>query len=456
MAEQKKIRKEGYISKKGAKVKNWKKRYLVIETDKLSYFEDESMKSKKGEILHKNIKKVQQLEEYGKGKTKKKYIFSIETHSDKSDRTYFIQATDESSRRGWIEAVQALIYEAFVDAVNEAQGSELGTRKLGVEDFEQLKLIGRGGFGRVLLVKKKENQQIYAMKILKKKFVVEQNQVTHTTTERNVMVKLEHPFLTKLHFAFQDDKSLYFVMDFINGGELFHHLRREKKFSEDRTRFYAAEIISALTYLHTRGIVYRDLKPENVLLGRDGHVVVTDFGLAKEGLHDNERTETRAGTPEYLAPEVIKGEKYTKSVDWWAVGILVYEMLTGAPPFIDSDIQKLFQKITGGDIKFPDYVSQDAADFVSHLLARDTSKRLADPVKIKSHSWFKSTDWEKLDAKAIQPPFVPKVSAEDDLTQIDPEFLQQPIQDDEDPGDVPAEKKVPLNDLFIGFTFIEK
>jgi len=327
-----------------------------------------------------------------------------------------------------------------------------------VNDFDQLKLIGRGGFGRVLLVRKKDNKQIYAMKILKKKFIVEQNQVTHTTTERNVMVKLEHPFLTKLHFAFQDDKSLYFVMDFINGGELFHHLRREKKFSEDRTRFYTCEIVSALTYLHTRGIIYRDLKPENVLLGRDGHIVVTDFGLAKEGLHDNERTETRAGTPEYLAPEVIKGEKYTKSVDWWAVGILVYEMLTGSPPFIDTDIQKLFQKVTGGEIKFPDNISADAVDFVSQLLTRDPGKRLADPVKIKEHTWFKTLNWEKLEAKEIQPPFVPKVTADDDFSQIDPEFLQQPIQDDEPAGkDEPPTGGKKLNhDLFIGFTFIEK
>jgi len=164
-----------------------------------------------------------------KEKNKKKNVFAIITHSEKSDRTYLIQATDENSRRSWIEAVQQLIYEAFVDSVNEAQGEAGASKKVCIDDFTQLKLIGRGGFGRVLLVRKKDNQQIYAMKVLKKRFIVAQNQVTHTTTERNVMVKLEHPFLTKLHFAFQDEKNLYFVMDFINGGELFHHLRREKK-----------------------------------------------------------------------------------------------------------------------------------------------------------------------------------------------------------------------------------
>jgi len=407
-----KVTKEGYIVKKGWKVKNWKKRYLVIETDKLSYYEDETKEKKRGEIMHKYIKDVQPLEEYGKGK-KKPYIFALVTLSEKLDRTYLIQ-------------------------------------------------IGRGGFGRVLLVKKKDSGQIYAMKVLKKRFIVAQNQVTHTTTERNVMVKLEHPFLTKLHFAFQDEKNLYFVMDFINGGELFHHLRREKKFSEERTKFYAAEIISAITYLHTRGIVYRDLKPENVLLGREGHVVVTDFGLAKEGLHGEQRTETRAGTPEYLAPEVIKGEKYTKSVDWWAVGILVYEMLTGAPPFYDNDIQKLFHKITAGDLLVPDNLTSDAGDFLAKLLTRDPTKRLSDPAKIKAHPWFKSLDFEKLEAKEIQPPFIPKVAGADDLAEIDPEFLKQSVQDEEEGAGAPSSpagvdaRKVTLNDLFVGFTFIEQ
>lgn len=444
--------KEGYIVKKGAKVKNWKKRYLVIETDKLSYYDDETKQKKRGEFMHKWIKNVQAMEEYGKNK-KKPFIFAIETHSEKTDRTYIIQATDESSRRSWITAVQSLIYEAFVDSVNEVQGDGV-IKKLCVEDFIQLKLIGRGGFGRVLLVKKKDNGQTYAMKILKKQFIVAQNQVNHTTTERNVMVKLEHPFLTKLHYAFQDEKNLYFVMDFINGGELFHHLRREKKFSEERTRFYAAEIISAITYLHERGIVYRDLKPENVLLGRDGHVVVTDFGLAKEGLDGEKRTETRAGTPEYLAPEVIKGEKYTKSVDWWAVGILVYEMITGAPPFYDGDIQKLFHKITAGDVVIPESVSDDASDFLLKLLTRDPSKRLSDPQKIKSHPWFKTLDWTKLDNKEITPPFIPKVSSDDDVNEIDPEFLKQSVQDEDQ--DLPGGRKVTLNDLFVGFTFIEQ
>jgi len=257
-------------------------------------------------------------------------------------------------------------------------------------------------------------------------------------------------------------KNLYFVMDFINGGELFHHLRREKKFSEERTKFYAAEIISAITYLHTRGIVYRDLKPENVLLGREGHVVVTDFGLAKEGLHGEQRTETRAGTPEYLAPEVIKGEKYTKSVDWWAVGILVYEMLTGAPPFYDNDIQKLFHKITAGDLLVPDNLTSDAGDFLAKLLTRDPTKRLSDPAKIKAHPWFKSLDFEKLEAKEIQPPFIPKVAGADDLAEIDPEFLKQSVQDEEEGAGAPSSpagvdaRKVTLNDLFVGFTFIEQ
>jgi len=331
-----------------------------------------------------------------------------------------------------------------------------GDRKIKYDDFECLKCIGRGGFGRVLLVKKKDDQQIYAMKILKKQFIIASNQVDHTTAERNVLVKVEHPFLPKLYYAFQDTNKLYFVMDFINGGELFHHLHKEKRFSEDRARFYSAQIVSAITYLHSLGIIYRDLKPENILLSKEGDIVVTDFGLAKEGLHgQNDQTTTRAGTPEYLAPEVIKGERYTKAVDWWSVGILIYEMLTGSPPFTCEGIQALFEKIIKTPINFPKYVSPEAIDLINRLLAKESAKRLSDPTKIAAHPWFKGIDWKKLVAKEIPPPFVPKVTGEEDVSNIDPSFLKENVQDEEDDDKTEAKNKVPFNDLFVGFTFAE-
>lgn len=293
------------------------------------------------------------------------------------------------------------------------------------------------------------------MKILKKQFIITSNQVDHTTAERNVLVKVEHPFLPKLYYAFQDAEKLYFVMDFINGGELFHHLHKEKRFSDERARFYSAQIISAISYLHSLGIVYRDLKPENILLSKEGNVVITDFGLAKEGLHgDNARTETRAGTPEYLAPEVIKGNKYTKAVDWWSVGILIFEMLTGAPPFVSDQIQQLFEKIIKSQIVFPKTVSAEAADLITKLLQKEPVKRLDDPNKIMAHPWFKGIDWKKLLAKEIPPPFVPKVSDDLDISNIDPTFLKEDV-DDEDDKDKPAgpNDKISVNDIFVGFTY---
>eukprot|EP01123_Difflugia_compressa_P005860 TRINITY_DN17982_c0_g1_i1.p1 TRINITY_DN17982_c0_g1~~TRINITY_DN17982_c0_g1_i1.p1 ORF type:complete len:469 (-),score=115.97 TRINITY_DN17982_c0_g1_i1:67-1473(-) len=449
--------KEGFILKEGGGTKTWKDRFLVIETEKLSYYTNESKKKKQGEIWHKDIYSVKAVEEY-KGK---KFVFSIVT----SNRTYFIQAGDAVSRDAWINSVQQLIFEALVDNFNEVRGSQktAGDKKICYDDFYRLKCIGRGGFGRVLLVKKKDTGQIYAMKILKKQYIVASNQVDHTTAERNVLVRVEHPFLPKLYYAFQDETKLYFVMDFINGGELFHHLHKEKKFSEDRCRFYAAQIVSALTYLHSLGIIYRDLKPENILLTREGDLVITDFGLAKEGLHgDNARTATRAGTPEYLAPEVIKGEKYTKAVDWWSLGILIYEMLVGTPPFVAEAIQQLFEKIIKGPINFPKSLSPESVDIITKLLDRDPTKRLADPTKIMAHQWWKNLDWKKLEEKQIPPPFVPKVTNEEDFSNIDPGFIQEPVDEDETAeqptpgaGGAPPDRTVSFNELFVGFTFAQ-
>jgi len=195
------------------------------------------------------------------------------------------------------------------------------------------------------------------------------------------------------------------------------------------------------------------LKPENILLSKEGNVVITDFGLAKEGLHgDNARTETRAGTPEYLAPEVIKGNKYTKAVDWWSVGILIFVMLTGSPPFVSEQIQQLFEKIIKSPVSFPKTITPDSTDLITKLLQKEPVKRLDDPIKICAHPWFKGIDWKKLMAKEIPPPFVPKVSDDLDISNIDPTFLKEDV-DDEDEKDKPPNDKISVNDIFVGFTY---
>lgn len=310
-------------------------------------------------------------------------------------------------------------------------------------------MIGKGSFGKVLLVRKKDTDKVYAMKVLNKKTIIERNEVEHTKSEKNILMKLSHPFLVGLHYSFQTPEKLYFIMDYVNGGELFYHLQKDRKFSEERVRFYAAEISTGLEYLHNNGVIYRDLKPENLLLTNEGHIIMTDFGLSKEGLNSSDdRTATFCGTPEYLAPEILEGKGYGKAVDWWSFGTLVFEMLTGLPPFYCEDVQQMYSKIMTAELIIPDSVSANAADLVTKLLERDPEKRLQNPEIIKTHPFFSSIDWVRLINKEIPPPFVPDVKDEGDFSNIDPAFTAEDptLSDEEGPaGNTPG---------FEGFTYI--
>jgi len=368
----------GFIFKEGAQfTKNWKKRFLVIEKDRISYYTKENKREKKGELLIKNIVRTEAHNGPYKGRG---FVFGIQT----TYRTYYIQCSDEENMLSWMNAVNGCLKkDSSAQAQLEQQAilNANNAKKISVDEFRKIKVIGKGGFGRVLLVEKKDTKKVYAMKILKKGVIAARGEIEHTRTEKSVLSKLDHPFLAKLHWSFQTDENLYFVMDFINGGELFHHLSNDKRFSDERAKFYAAEIVSGMEYLHTHGVIYRDLKPENLLLSNKGHIVMTDFGLSKEGLHaEDDRTGTFCGTPEYLAPEIIKGEDYTKSIDWWSVGTLIYEMLTGLPPFYTDDQEKMYHKIITAEIDFSKHsFSPDAQDIIKKFLTRDPEKRLQDP-----------------------------------------------------------------------------
>jgi len=267
------------------------------------------------------------------------------------------------------------------------------------------------------------------MKILNKNMIVQRQELEHAKAEKSVLQKLVHPFLVNLNYSFQTLDKLYFVMDYVNGGELFFHLQKDKRFSEERARFYLAEIACGLEYLHVHGVLYRDLKPENLLLTGDGHICMTDFGLAKEGLLcDNDRTSTFCGTPEYLAPEVLDGKDYGKEVDWWSFGTLMYEMLTGLPPFYCDDVQKMYQKIMTAQLNIPTFFSPEAKSLVEQLLDRSPTTRLSDPSQVKAHPWFKSIDFEKLCNKEIPPPFIPKVKDEESTEYVASEFLNDTTQ----------------------------
>jgi len=318
--------------------------------------------------------------------------------------------------------------------------------------FIKLKVIGRGSFGKVFKVQKKNGKEIYAMKVLNKIDVAERNEVTHARAENSILRKLNCPFLVHMHYAFQTEFQLFFIMDYVNGGELFFHLQKEGKFSQDRVRFYVAEIVLGLEYLHGKGIIYRDLKPENLLLSADGHIIMTDFGISKEGLAaTTDRTSTFCGTPEYLAPEVLKQQKYTKAVDWWSLGTLMYEMLTGLPPFYTEDVQNMYYDIINTDLQMPSGSSQETQGLLKGFLEKDPTTRLQDPLKIKAHPFFNGIQWEKMYKKDVKAPFLPPVTGLDDDSQISTEFTDTPVSEEE-PKKAPTGKKAPIH--FDGFTFV--
>ncbi|CAG8437068.1 10505_t:CDS:10 [Ambispora gerdemannii] len=292
--------------------------------------------------------------------------------------------------------------------------------KFRLSDFSICRTLGTGSFGRVHLVQSKRNSKYYAMKVLKKAEVVRLKQVEHTNNEKRVLEQVNHPFLVNLWGSFQDNANLYMVMDYVVGGELFSVLRKAKRFPDHVAKFYAAEVLLAFEYLHSKDIIYRDLKPENLLLERNGHIKITDFGFAKHVPH---RTWTLCGTPDYLAPEIIQSKGYGKAVDWYSLGILMFEMLAGYPPFYDEDPMRLYEKILHGRIKYPAYFDPAAKDLIKRLLTADLSKRYGNlkggSEDIKRHSWFKGVDWDRLLRREIQPPYIPNVSGDGDASNFD-------------------------------------
>ena len=314
--------------------------------------------------------------------------------------------------------------------------------KIKVKDFEKLKTVGLGSYGRVRLCKQKKTGEIFVMKILKKNEIIKQKQVDHVYSEFNILSTLKHPFIVQLvGFNFEDPKYIYFVLEYIQGGELFTLLRTKGTFSVPQTKFYIAHIITIFEYLHSKNIVYRDLKPENILINKNGYLKLTDFGFAK--ILENEKTYTLCGTPEYLAPEIILNKGHGKAVDWWTLGILLYEMLVGIDPFSDDDPMKTYQKILKGKINFPKTIDKDAKSLIKHLLTQDTSKRfgcLKNGVKdILNHRFFDGFDWKNFVYLTLTPPYIPDVKSEDDTSN----FEKYPESDLESPA---VDKK---NDPFL-------
>lgn len=282
------------------------------------------------------------------------------------------------------------------------------TKKVTSNDFQIERELGRGAFGKVFLVTKKDKKhKLYAMKVIKKTAIYENNLKENIVLEKNILEnKNHHPFIVTLYYAFQNQKAIYLVMEYLPGGDIFHLLRRQQKFTEGTARFYLAEVVMAVDYLHREmNLIYRDLKPENILLSSNGHIKITDFGLSKQ---TDGTTYTLAGTPEYLAPEILADKGHTKAIDWWSVGILLFEMLTGRPPFTNKErnIVEIKRMILENKPKFPSYFSKNAIDIIRRFLDNDPSKRLGvrSINDVKQHPFFEGVHWQSLLEYKIQPP----------------------------------------------------
>lgn len=301
---------------------------------------------------------------------------------------------------------------------------------IGLDSFYTLSVIGKGSYAKVLLVKKKDNDRLYAMKILKKQNVERKKQENHVKTERDILVGLEDcPFIVKLFYTFQTDKKLYFVLEYCPGGELFNLLQKKRRLSEEQTRFYAAQMILALEHLHKQDIIYRDLKPENVLIDAHGYMKITDFGLSRMKVKQND-AKSICGTPEYLAPEIILKIGYGKPVDWWTLGNIIYEMLVGIPPFYTNNRQELFEKIKFMSPKYPNYLSSVSKNILDSLLRKDPSKRLGSvrgSDEVKEHPFFDNINWKLIEEMKYEPFFKPKINVDLGLHNFDPEFTELPV-----------------------------
>ncbi|CAI5723105.1 unnamed protein product [Hyaloperonospora brassicae] len=342
-------------------------------------------------------------------------------------------------------------------------GSATGKQSVTLQDFKMIQVIGRGSFGKVVLVKHRATNTLYAMKILSKENIVKRKQVEHTRTERRVLGCTRHPFIVGLHYAFQTARRLYFVLDYCPGGELFYHLSRMKKLPEHMACFYAAEITLALEHLHGLGVVYRDLKPENILLTKDGHIKLADFGLAKEGIREGANgTNSLCGTPEYLPPEILDRIGHGTAVDWWNLGMVLYEMLTGLPPWYTNDRKKLFERLRSARLHFPPYISRRAEALIRQLLNRNPAERLGSKGAqcVKNHLFFEGVDWTTVALQQVTPPFRPCHSAMTDgdaPRNFEAEFTRLPLPSADNAATSPYSGRGTRSrrdsDTFKGFTY---
>ncbi|OHT00169.1 RAC family serine/threonine-protein kinase like protein [Tritrichomonas foetus] len=441
--------KQGWLTKQGGRIKSWKKRWFTITGTVVTYYSKVN-EGEKGSINLADATAIEMAPECKK-QPALKIVFP-------GKRTYYIQASSIQDAQSWVEAFNLAKNFSSQAAGNysnvarstpggQSEGSARNSTNLNqpqnnqnqpnkdkpvqitTNDFEYITVLGRGTYGKVQLVKYKKDGQLYAMKSMSKQLLQEHEQIQQSLIERNILLQTRHPFLVSAHYTFQTADSIYMILDYVPGGELFGRLKEEQKFNESRVKLYAAEIMLGLGKLHSLNFIFRDLKPENILLDENGHIKITDFGLVKTNMDLQSTTTTFCGTPEYIAPEMLQQQPYTKSVDWWSFGILVYEMLTGLPPFYDSNTSKMYRKILSDEINFPSFISPDAQDLIKKLLDRNPYTRLGasakDVEEIKEHPFFKEYNWDDILSKKIEPEWKPIIKNVTDTSNFDGEFTEQ-------------------------------
>jgi len=450
------VLKQGNLEKQASKtflgIAPWRSRWIVLSNSELAYYNSSKAgEEKRGGVPLEEIRAVE-------ANTKKRpWGFSVIDVSGQA--VMELGASSREERDEWMKAIENAVAKPAAVSSPGGEGPQetVFGRKCTKEDFELVGVIGQGSFAKVMQVKlKTPPNPTYAMKVLKKKTVMDRGQLEHTMAERAVLEKFkQHPFIVNLHYAFQTKDKLYFVLDFCPGGELFFHLKNEGCFSRNRTMHYTAEISSALDYMHSMGIIYRDLKPENLLIDEQGHMKLADFGLCKRTVtaEGEKKAKTFCGTPEYIAPEILTGQEkkaYGKEVDWWALGTLLYEMLSGLPPFYDKKVNQMYRKILHDPLRPHHRVPPDAFALVQKFLERKPANRLGsgedDFAKIKQEPFFGVIDWAKLNRREYQPEFVPHQAKD----YVDPTFSAIPIGSDAAPSTL---AQTVDGSKFSGFTF---
>jgi serine/threonine protein kinase len=356
-----------------------------------------------------------------------------------------VSGLDSDSDRTEMESYEINLEHDFISAdvpsktttmtSDPLERTESYMRKMTAEDFQTLTCLGKGSFGTVLLVKQRGTGRLYAQKQFKKASItVHKRLIEQTKTERAILESVNrHPFVVKLFYAFQDHEKLYLILEYAQGGELFHHLQTERMFSEDVAAFYMAEMVLALDHLHrTVGVIYRDLKPENCLLDSEGHLLLTDFGLSKVAVDEDTTSRSFLGTVEYMAPEVVQGVEYGMAVDWWSLGALGFDLLTGSPPFTGNNNAKIQEKIVKQKLVLPYYLSADAKDLLTRLLRKEPKKRLGanmpkDLQIIKAHRFFRKINWKKLEARELEPPIQPLITDPELAENFATDFTDLPL-----------------------------